>query len=116
VGRAAACGRGGGRGCCPQGGWGAPAAGSGSPHGGSPRTGAGCCSHRCCPGRNTAGQPAHSISDKHRLNIELDLQSLFGSCVKLYSLDETPQLSPFHRVWAHIRGRYWPAKKDDISL
>ncbi len=27
----------------------------------------------------------------HRLNMELDLQSLFGLCVQLYSLAETPQ-------------------------
>jgi len=26
--------------------------------------------------------------------MELDLQSLFGSCVQLYSLAESPQLSP----------------------
>jgi hypothetical protein len=39
-----------------------------------------------------------------------------GSCVQLYSLAETPQLPPHPRVWAHIRGRYWSAKIDDISL
>ncbi len=37
---------------------------------------------------------------KQRLNMELDLQR--------------PRNSP--RIWAHIRGRYWSAKKDDISL
>jgi hypothetical protein len=42
----------------------------------------------------------------HRLNMELDLQSL--------SLVETPQ--PHLRIWAHLRGRYWSAKIDDISL
>jgi hypothetical protein len=55
---------------------------------------------------------------KHRLNMELDLQSLFG----LYSLAETPQLPPKDtpplspRIWAHIRGRYRSAKIDDVSL
>jgi hypothetical protein len=51
--------------------------------------------------------------------MELDLQSLFGSmCMhiaQLYSLVETPQPPP-PRIWAQIRGRYWSAKKDDISL
>ncbi len=36
-----------------------------------------------------------------------------GSCVQLYSLDETPQLPPSHHIWAHIRGRFWSAKIDD---
>jgi len=29
-----------------------------------------------------------------RLNMELDLLGIFGSCVQLYSLAETPQLHP----------------------
>jgi hypothetical protein len=49
-----------------------------------------------------------------RLNMELDLQSLLGSCVQLYSLAETPQLPPSPRIWAHILGRYWSAKVDAI--
>ncbi len=36
--------------------------------------------------------------------------------VQLYSLAETPQLPPSPLIWAHIRGRYWSAKIDDISL
>ncbi len=28
----------------------------------------------------------------------------------------TPKLPPPPRIWAHIRGRYWSAKIDDISL
>ncbi len=64
------------------------------------------------------------LTDKHnsykcgfyRLNIELALQSLFGlyvhSCI---SLAETPPPPP-PRIWAHIRGRYWSAEIDDISL
>ncbi len=52
----------------------------------------------------------------HRLNLELDLKIYLGSCVLLYSLAETPRLPPSLRIWAHIRGRYWSAKIDDISL
>ncbi len=47
----------------------------------------------------------------HRLNVELDLY--LGSCVRLYSLAEAPQLPP----QAYIRGRYWPAKiKKQLAL
>jgi hypothetical protein len=51
--------------------------------------------------------------------MELDL-IIFGlhvHCARLYSLAETP--NPLHSlppIWAHIRGRYWSAKEDDISL
>jgi hypothetical protein len=36
----------------------------------------------------------------------------------LYSLAKTPNptFTPSPRIWAHIRGRYWSAKMDDISL
>jgi hypothetical protein len=54
----------------------------------------------------------------HTLNMKLDLQSLFGlhvHCAQLYSLAETPHPPP-PRLWAYIRGRYWSAKIDDISL
>jgi hypothetical protein len=51
--------------------------------------------------------------------MEVDLQSLFGPhvtlCAQLYSLAETPQ-APLPRIGARIRGRYWSAKIDDISL
>jgi hypothetical protein len=54
----------------------------------------------------------------HRLNIDLDLQSLFGlhvySCTH-WLTPRTPYPPP-SRIWAHIRGRYWLAKIDDISL
>ncbi len=51
------------------------------------------------------------------LNMELDRQSLFGlhvyGCTHwLRPLKQTPTC----RIWAHIRGRYWSAKIDDISL
>jgi hypothetical protein len=36
-------------------------------------------------------------------------------CVQQYSLAETLQLPP-PPIWAHIRGRYWSAKIDNISL
>jgi hypothetical protein len=55
--------------------------------------------------------------DSHRLNMELDLQSLFGLhvyTVQLYLLAETLQPPP--PIWAHMQGRYWSAKIDDISL
>ncbi len=48
----------------------------------------------------------------HRLNMELDLQSLFGSCVQLYSLAETP-LPPHLGSYARA---YLSAKIDDISF
>jgi hypothetical protein len=51
----------------------------------------------------------------HRLNMELDLQSLFGLHVLIYThwlRPRNPHPSP--RIWAHIRGRYWSDKKDDI--
>jgi hypothetical protein len=49
--------------------------------------------------------------------MELDLQSLFGllCTVVRYSLAEIPQLPPSPHIWAHVRGRYWSAKIDDIS-
>ncbi len=42
----------------------------------------------------------------HRLHMEVDLQSLFGLhvtwCAQLYSLAETPLLSPSPRIWTRI--------------
>ncbi len=54
----------------------------------------------------------------HRLNMQLDLQSLFGLlCTHLYSLAETPQLSPLPPAFGLIdKGRYWSAKIGNISL
>jgi hypothetical protein len=49
----------------------------------------------------------------HRLNMELNLQNLFGILVpfvQLYLLAEAPQPPP------PAFGRYWSAKIDDISL
>jgi hypothetical protein len=50
--------------------------------------------------------------------MELDLQSLFGlhvhSCTHWLRHRNPPP--PFPRIWTHIRGRYWSAKIDDISL
>ncbi len=52
----------------------------------------------------------------HRLNMELDLQSLFRlhvhSCIHWL----WPRNLPPPRNWAHILGRYRSAKKDNISL
>jgi len=50
----------------------------------------------------------------HRLNMELHLQSLF----ELHVHNCTHWLRPRNSIWAHIhvRGRYWSAKIDDISM
>jgi hypothetical protein len=57
---------------------------------------------------NTIHLTSGSTTCKHRLNMEWDLQSLFGlrvhSCTVLSG------------IWAHMRGRYWSAITDDISL
>jgi hypothetical protein len=44
----------------------------------------------------------------HRLNMELDLQSLFHIWAPAYSCTHwlRPRNSPLPRIWAHIRGRY----------
>ncbi len=48
--------------------------------------------------------------------MELDLQSVLGSCVLLYSLAETPQL-PSPPAFGHLHeGAIGTAKIDDISL
>jgi hypothetical protein len=56
-----------------------------------------------------------TYSSCQRLNMELDLQSLFGldvhSCTHWLR-----HRTPPPRIWAHIRGRYWSAKIDYISL
>ncbi len=45
--------------------------------------------------------------------MDLDLQSLFGlMCTALLIGWDPATLPP--RIWAHIRGRYWSAKVDDI--
>ncbi len=42
----------------------------------------------------------------HKINMEIDLQSLFGLhvtwCAQLYSLAGTPQLPPAPRIWTRI--------------
>ncbi len=56
----------------------------------------------------------------HRLNMELDLQSLFGLHVtwsaQLFSLAESPQSRPFPAFGLVWEGRYWSIKIGDISL
>jgi hypothetical protein len=53
------------------------------------------------------------------LNMELYLQSLFGfyvhNCTHWLRPRNPPPPSPL-RIWAQMRGRYWTAKIDDISL
>ncbi len=62
-----------------------------------------------------------SFRCSHRLNMELNLQSLFGLhvtwCAQLFSLAETPQPpSPPPAFGLKYDGRYWSAKIDDLSL
>ncbi len=52
----------------------------------------------------------------HRINMELDLQSLFGLHVHSCTHGLRPRNLPPPHIWAYIRGRYWSAKRDDISL
>jgi hypothetical protein len=40
---------------------------------------------------------------------------IWAPCAQLFSLADTPQPPP-PRIWAHIRGRYWSAKKDLCDL
>ncbi len=42
-----------------------------------------------------------------RLNMELDLESLFGLHVHSCTHWLRPRTPPAPRIWAHIRGRYW---------
>ncbi len=49
------------------------------------------------------------------LNIELDLQSLFGIHLHSFTHWLRPHKHP-PSIWAQIRGRYWSANIDDISL
>ncbi len=52
----------------------------------------------------------------YRLNIELDLQSLFVLLCTAVLIGCVPATPHYPRIWVHIRGRYWSAKIDDISL
>jgi len=51
-----------------------------------------------------------------KYSVELDLQSLLGLHVHSCTHWLRPCNSPVPRSWAHIRGRYWSAMIDDISL
>ncbi len=68
-----------------------------------------------CLHQRRCAEPAN-----HRLNMEVDLQSLFGLhvtwCAQLYSLAETSHLPPPPAFGLVLRGRYSSAKIDDISL
>ncbi len=67
---------------------------------------------------NSSGHPKKTGCERwsHRLNMELDLQSLYGLHVYSCTHLPRPSNSPSTRSWAHIRGHYWSAKIDDISL
>jgi hypothetical protein len=58
------------------------------------------------------GKADDHMGSNHRLNVELDLQSLLG--LQLYLLAGTPQLPSAFGL--KYEGRYWLAKIDDISL
>ncbi len=49
-----------------------------------------------------------------RLNIEL--QRLFGLLCAAVLIGWDPATPPSPIIWAHLRGRYWSAKIDDIPL
>ncbi len=53
-----------------------------------------------------------------RLIMELDLSRLLGllCTAVLIGWDTATPPPPLLRIWTHIRGRYWTAKIDDISL
>jgi hypothetical protein len=54
---------------------------------------------------------------KHRSNMEVDLQSLFGLNVHTCTHWLRPRCSPPPPAFGLVlRGRYWSAKIDDISL
>jgi hypothetical protein len=57
------------------------------------------------------------LSLQCRLNVEIDLQRLFGlhvhSCIHWPRPRNLPPLPPSPPIWAHIRGRYWSAKIDN---
>ncbi len=53
----------------------------------------------------------------HRLNMELDLQSLFRLLCTAVLIVWDPATTLHPRIWAHIyEGACWSAKMDDISL
>jgi hypothetical protein len=62
------------------------------------------------------GEGVQQSLPHHRLNIELELQSLFGPHVLDFTHWLRPRNPPPPHIWAPIRGRYWSAKIDDISL
>ncbi len=57
------------------------------------------------------------VRTNHMLNMELDLQSLFGLHVHSCTHWLRPRnRDPYPHIRAHKRGRYWSVKIDDISL
>jgi hypothetical protein len=43
-------------------------------------------------------------------------QFFLGVMCTAVLVGQDPSTLPLPRIWAHIRGRYWSAKIDDISL
>jgi hypothetical protein len=56
------------------------------------------------------------LCKNHRLNMKLDLQSLFGLLCTAVLIVWDFVTPPSPSIWAHLRGRYWAAKIDDTSL
>jgi hypothetical protein len=48
------------------------------------------------------------------VNMELAPQGLLGLLCTAVLMGGDPQFLLSPRIWAHIRGRYWSAKIDDI--
>ncbi len=61
------------------------------------------------------GHTSHIIL-LHRLNMKLDLQSLFGLLCTAVLIGWDPRNPPPPRILGSYRGRCWSAKIDDISL
>jgi hypothetical protein len=69
--------------------------------------------HPCCSGPSDL---YNSCIRQHRLNIELDIRSLFGllytaACRHWLRPRNSPP--PHPRIWAHIRGCYWSMVSQD---
>ncbi len=59
----------------------------------------------------------NTVDWKQRVIMELDLQIFWGLYVHSRTHTGETLQPPSLRIWAHMRGRYWPAKIDDeISL
>ncbi len=66
----------------------------------------GCCT--VAPGLIPGLAPTVEASSLSKLNMELDLQSLFGLlCTAVLFGWDPATLTQSPRIWAHLRGRFW---------